>query len=107
MGVLALGSCYSDASAAVDAFFGSQGPELSQWAGAPALSFLEKLGGEWRHSVVQDGVLVSQSPVVVPAFVSCDPGAAFVDGAAVGFAIAVPLILASVVIWARRAMEPS
>ena len=94
MGALVSGVCYPDASAAADALFGSTGPEILDYLGAPALSFMHQVNGTWQLALVQSGVLVQSSAVPVPVFLECDPGAAFLDGVQLGFSIGLVWLVA-------------
>ena len=102
MGVLASGVCYSDASAALDGLYGGLGPAILDYSGAPALSYLERIEGNWYIATAQAGTVVSRHPLPAPALAPCDPALAFADGAQLAFAVSIVWIVAWSFIAFRR-----
>ena len=94
MGVLASGICYSEVSAALDGLYGGLGPAILDYSGSPALSYAERIEGNWYMATAQAGVVVARHPLPTPSFAACDPAQAFADGAQLALAISIVWVVA-------------
>jgi hypothetical protein len=104
-GAIVGGRCYGSYTEAVDAFYSTFAPV--QTAGATGyVQQAEKVADSWLFRSYEIGpggqLLRFEIPAQIPSFAACDPTAAFFDGIALGWGIAIPMILVSAVMLTRR-----
>lgn len=101
--------CFATNSEAADQWFSGKDPSYT--AGSTSyLSWFEKVGTVWqikRQSISSAGVVtnLTSSTATVPTFSACDVSEQFMDGFAIGWAIAGAMVAAYAIKFIAKALR--
>jgi hypothetical protein len=104
-GAILGGKCFPSQSAALDAYYGAMAP-TSQPGTSTYFNAFVKDAGVWKlnqYNVSAGGswALLSTSAAPVPTFPDCDPAQSFLDGATLGWGVALCIVCA----WCFRVLR--
>lgn len=98
-----VGAACVDVAASTDAYFSTITPVTTP-GDVTYFSQASKDAGVWYLKTYADGSIVTTSPLIAPAFASCDTTANFFDGLALGWAVVAAMVAAYAVHLLRRAL---
>lgn len=103
MGALYGGTCYDSAAAAARAYFSEVAPVSSPGATTYRATVEEGPTDAWSLVTREGAVVVESQPLNYPAFMSCDPTQALLDGMQVGWLVVACWVSAWALVSLKRA----
>lgn len=100
--------CYPSNAEALDAYYSQIAPAQTAGTTTYILEYVKSVGGVWQqksYSVSSTGVWTTRSTTNAPVitFPVCDPSQSFMDGITIGWGIAAAMVMASAIVFMKRA----